>query len=103
LLNDGTGNLVPQSVVPVKGAGALVLADFDGDGNRDAAVAISSGASVSLFHGDGSGNLSSVGAYLTGRTPVSLAASDPDGNGTTDLVTGDNGTQDLRVLLFTRP
>jgi uncharacterized repeat protein (TIGR01451 family) len=103
LLNDGAGNLATQPGVPAKGAGAVVLADFNGDGNLDAAVANTSGSSVSLCRGDGSGALSAAGAYLTGKTPVSLAASDLDGNGTADLIVGDSGTQDLTILLFGKP
>jgi hypothetical protein len=103
LLNDGAGNLAAQPVLPAKGAGAVVLADFNGDGNLDAAVANTSGSSSSLYRGDGSGALSAAGAYLTGKTPVSVAASDLDGNGTADLIVGDSGTQDLTILLFGKP
>ena len=100
LLNDGTGNLVPQPVISAAGAGAVVLADFNGDGNLDAAVANTGGASVSMFRGDGSGALTAAGLYLTGKTPLSLAASDLTGNGNADLIVADGGTQDLTILIF---
>jgi hypothetical protein len=103
LLNDGAGNLATQPVAPAKGAGTVVLADFNGDGNLDAAVANTSGSSVNLYRGDGSGALSAAGSYLTGKMPVSLAASDLDGSGTADLIVGDSGTQDLTILLFGKP
>jgi uncharacterized repeat protein (TIGR01451 family) len=103
LLNDGAGNLAAQPGLPAQGAGAVMLADFNGDGNLDAAVANTSGSSVSLYHGDGSGALTAAGAYLTGKAPVSLAASDLDGNGTADLLVGASGTQDLTILLLGKP
>ncbi|HYL36894.1 MAG TPA: FG-GAP-like repeat-containing protein [Bryobacteraceae bacterium] len=103
LLNDGTGNLAPQTAVPVTGTGAVVLADFNGDGNLDAAIANGSGSSVSFYSGDGSGNFSVAGSYLTGKGPISLTASDLDNDGIADLLCGDSGSQDLVILLFSTP
>ncbi len=104
MLNDGAGNFTPQPAIPAKGAGAIVLADFNGDGNLDAAVANTSSSSVSLFRGDGTGNLAAAGSYLTGRGPSTLAASDLDTiSGTANLIAGDSGSQDLTILLFPKP
>jgi hypothetical protein len=100
LLNDGSGNLTAQPAVPTAGAGSVVLADINGDGNLDAAVANATGASVSLYRGDGSGTLLPAGTNLTGSSPVSLAATDLDNDGTADLIAGDSGSQDLTILLF---
>jgi hypothetical protein len=100
LINDGAGNLTPQPVIPATGAGAVVLADFNGDGILDAALANTGRASVSLYRGDGSGTFVSAGSYLTGKAPVSLAAHDLDGDGTADLISGNSGSRDLVVLLF---
>lgn len=100
LLNDGAGNLTPQPVVPAPGPGAVVLADFNADGNLDAAIVNTSGASVSFFLGDGMGNLSAAGSYLVGKSPVSLAASDLDGDGVPDLITANKVTASLTLLLF---
>ncbi|HYL39559.1 MAG TPA: FG-GAP-like repeat-containing protein [Bryobacteraceae bacterium] len=103
LLNDGAGDLTPQPAVPTNGAGAVVLGDFNGDGNLDAAVASPNGSSVSLYRGDGSGAWLPAGVSLTGRMPVSLAASDLDNDGTADLIVGSGGSQDLTILLFPKP
>jgi uncharacterized repeat protein (TIGR01451 family) len=102
LLNGGAASLAPQPVLPVTGAGDVVVADFNGDGNLDIAIANSGGSSVSLYRGDGSGTFVAAGSYLTGKTPVSLAAFDLDNDGTADLISGDSGSQDLAVLLFSQ-
>ncbi len=102
LLNDGAGNLSPQPAVAAPGAGAIVLADFNGDGYLDAAVANTNGSSVSLFRGDGN-RLAAAGSFLVGKAPASLAASDLDGDGAADLITASSGTQDLTLLLFSKP
>ncbi len=106
-LGDLNNDAAPDAVVvtaagvPAKGAGAIVLPDFNGDGNLDAAVANTSSSSMSLFRGDGTGNLAAAGSYLTGRGPSTLAASDLDTNsGTANLIAGDSGSQDLTILLF---
>jgi hypothetical protein len=103
LLNDGAANLAPQPAMPVTGMGVVVLADFNGDGNLDAAIANANGSSVSLYRGDGSGLFIAAGSYLTGKAPASLAASDLDNDGIVDLISGNSGSQDLTVLLFSTP
>jgi hypothetical protein len=102
LINDGVANLAPQPAIPAAGAGDVLLADFNGDGNLDIAVANSGRSSVSLYRGDGSGTFVAAGSYLTGQAPVSLAASDLDYDGTVDLICGNAGSQDLAVLLFSQ-
>jgi uncharacterized repeat protein (TIGR01451 family) len=100
LINDGAGNLAAQPVILAAGAGDVVLADFNGDGNLDLAVANSGGSSDSLYRGDGSGTFVAAGSYLTGKAPVSLTASDLNHGGTADLICGNSGSQDVVVLLF---
>jgi hypothetical protein len=100
LLNGGAGGLTPQPVLPVTGAGDVVVADFNGDGNLDIAIANTGGSSVSFYRGDGSGSFVTAGSYLTGSAPVSVAASDLHRDGTTDLICGNSGSHDLSVLLF---
>jgi hypothetical protein len=100
VLNGGAAGLAPQPLLPATGGGDVVLADFNGDGNLDIAIANTDASSVSLYRGDGSGTFVAAGSYLTGKAPVSLAASDLDNDGTADLISGDRGSQDLGVLLF---
>jgi hypothetical protein len=100
LLNRGAGGLASQPVLPVTGAGDVVVADFNDDGNLDIAIANTGGSSVSFYRGDGSGSFVTAGSYLTGSAPVSLAASDLHRDGTTDLICGNSGSHDLSVLLF---
>ena len=103
LINDGTGQLAAQPLIPATGVGDVLLADLNGDGNLDLAVANTGGSSVSLYRGDSSGTFVAAGSYLTGKAPVSLAASDLEGNGTADLICGNAGSQDLAILLFSKP
>ena len=103
LVNDGAAHLAPQALVPASGAADVTVADFNGDGNLDLAVANTSGSSVSLYRGDGSGAFAIAGCYLTGKSPVSLAASDLDNDGTVDLIAGNSTSQDLVILRFPKP
>jgi hypothetical protein len=100
LLNMRAGGLAPQPVLPVTGAGDVVVADFNGDGNLDIAIANTGGSSVSFYRGDGSGSFVTAGSYLTGSAPVSLVTSDLHRDGKTDLICGNSGSHDLSVLLF---
>jgi hypothetical protein len=54
---------------------------------------------VSLFRGDGKGNFAAAGAYLAGGNPVALALADLDGNGTADVVTANQASQSLSLML----
>lgn len=77
---------------------ALVVDDFNGDGDPDVAVSTTSGL-VTVFLGDGSGGFGLAVPYPTGAGPVALAAADLDGDGEVDLATVDNADETVSVLV----
>jgi hypothetical protein len=79
----------------------IVAADFNGDGNMDAATADSTGVTVSLGNGDGTFQ-PATGNIPTGTTsPGGILAGDFNGDGITDLaVLGQQGGGDSGVQLL---
>ena len=55
---------------------AVVLADFNGDGNLDVAVANGGSNTVSVLMGNGDGTLGTATNYSVGSNPVALAVGD---------------------------
>jgi len=76
---------------------ALTMADFNGDGKADLAVATSTGVSVLLGNGDGT--FRTAGAYLAGAQPSAVAAGDFNGDGRPDLAVANLSSGDISVLL----
>jgi hypothetical protein len=68
--------------------GSVVVADFNGDGNADMAVADGSLDQVWIFLGNGDGTFRGPSAYSV-STPHSLAVADFNGDGKLDLVAAD--------------
>jgi len=87
----GTGRLYPPHVYPTIDGTAVAVADFNGDGHPDIAV-ISDDDSIVVHVNTGGGDMTVSAAFTIadGATwPIrvySIATSDLDGNGTTDLV-----------------
>jgi len=105
LLGDRTGGFgAPTSFDSVQGAAAIVAADFNADGNLDLAIASPDLDLVAFLAGDGSGSFTDAGKYHPGGSkPLSLAVVDLDGDAIPDLVTANNGSQDLSILLIENP
>jgi hypothetical protein len=83
---------------------ALTIADLDGNGRADLAVATTANT-VSVLLQTGAGTFASAVDYVTGVQPVAIQAADLNGDGKLDLLTANfgaattPGTQGLSVLL----
>jgi hypothetical protein len=89
LINTGGGTFVaanyPVGATPVE----LAMADLNGDGNADLAVA--NGVNVSVLLNNGNGTFGAPVSYGSGTDPFSVAAGDLNGDGKIDLVAGRSG------------
>jgi hypothetical protein len=101
-MNSGSGTLVTPHVLTAA-AGAypqgIAIADWNGDGKADVAVALMMAGQVKVFWGNGTGNFPTSTAANTGFTPRDLAAAQFDGDGHLDLVV--NSVDGARVFYGT--
>ena len=83
---------------------SIAVADFNGDGNLDIAIANRSSNDVSVLLGKGNGTFNTQVKYSAGTggpDPVGIAAADLNGDGKPDLVVADSGTNKVSVLINT--
>ncbi len=78
---------------------AIVTADFNGDGNKDIAIANYNSINVSILLGLGTGSFATAINYSVSLNPSSITAADFNNDGNIDLVTANNGTNTISVLL----
>jgi hypothetical protein len=107
LLGKGDGTFQP-AVYYVAGGYPVSVAvgDFNGDGKLDLAVANQfaghnlDGANINVLLGNGDGTFQAPVNYAAGRSPVSVAVGDFNGDGKPDLAVANTGGK-LSVLLNT--
>jgi hypothetical protein len=104
-LGNGDGTFQAGATYPVGGSGvpgSIVVADYNGDGKLDLAVANGySSNGVSILLGNGDGTFQSAVQYATGLSPQSIATADFNGDGKLDLVVanGDPTANSVSILL----
>lgn len=81
--------------------GSVAVADLDGDGKLDLAVANEQSSNVSILLGDGKGGFSpaSGSPFAAGNLPNDIALGDFNRDGRIDLAFANHETQHLTVLL----
>ena len=87
-------------------SGNIVVADFNGDGKPDLAMATSGNCCVSIMLGNGDRTFQAtefenllVATYLVGTQPAGLVAADLNGDGIPDLATANNYDNTVTVML----
>ncbi|HEY6769281.1 MAG TPA: FG-GAP-like repeat-containing protein [Candidatus Sulfotelmatobacter sp.] len=83
------------------GPQSIVVADFNGDGNLDIAIANRTSNDVSILLGKGNGTFNPQVKYSAGAgtDPVAIAAADFNGDGKPDLVVANSGNNSISVLM----
>jgi hypothetical protein len=102
LINDGAGNfsgpinfLLPNGA----GAGKIVAADFDGDGDTDLAISFQNFAQVRIIVNGGGGIWTLGPSIPVGANPRGLVAADFDGNGTIDIAVANRDSNSASIAL----
>jgi hypothetical protein len=99
----GNGNGTFQNAVTYSAHNlpwAVTVADFNGDGNPDLAVANNGSNDVSVLLGNGNGTFRSAVNYDTrGNGAFAIATGDFNGDMAPDLVTANRNSDDVSVLL----
>ncbi len=106
LLGNGDGTFQPAST---KAAGfrpfAIVVADFNGDGKLDVAIAnfgqylTNDGTTVTVLQGDGAGGFGIPVDFTVGKAPFSLAVGDFNGDGKPDLAVANYDDTTVSILI----
>ncbi len=100
LLANGPNGFHPaQPACPVgMGPASLVVADLDGDGNADLAVANFLSNTVTVCAGAGDGTFTAVAELSAGSGPVDIAVANLDGSGWPDLLVANVTSNDVAIL-----
>jgi len=100
LLGNGDGTFQP-AVNYSAGSypSSVTVADFNGDGKLDLAVANNGSNNVSILLGNGDGTFQPAVDYSAGSNPSSVTVADFNGDGKLDLAVANNGSNNVSILL----
>lgn len=101
-LNNGLGYYSAFTVHPIPNGSRPSTnesADFNADGNMDIAVGNSTGDSVTVFLGNGTGGFLSIRNYQAAGGIRGLSVADLDGDGDPDIVTANRSGNNIAMLL----
>jgi len=100
LLNTGNGSFGAINWLPAgKTPQNLAVADLNGDGRVDLAVANNMSDDISLLFNQGGGNFSAAENLAVGDGPTDIIAADLDGDGDQDLAVTNMNSNNIAILL----
>jgi FG-GAP-like repeat len=76
----------PQDYLVERGPHALVVGDFNNDGQLDFAVSEDLASRISILFGDGKGNFGGLKSFTAGKKPSAMVAGDFNKDGNLDLL-----------------
>lgn len=99
--NDGSGNFSPGPSISESGLDpvSMVVADFNGDGKADLAIANSGDNTVTILLNAGNGTFMQLASPSTGSSPSSIAVGDFNGDKVPDLAVSNSGGNTVTILL----
>jgi len=106
LLGNGSGGFTPAAGSPFAvgtSPASIAVADLNGDGIQDLAVANSGSNNVTVLLGNGSGGFTPAtdSPFTAGTSPSSIAVGDFNGDGFQDVAVANYGSNNVTILLGT--
>jgi large repetitive protein len=100
-LGNEDGTFQPAAMYILDAPQWTAVADFNGDGNPDIAVADFSPSAVTIMNGNGDGTFENGGFYRVGAENRFVAAGDFNGDGQPDIALPSYGYANIAILLNT--